>query len=135
MTLRARAQHLATTLAAGLVLAASALPTTVAFAQCRTMGVRGSSMPCCARTRHWRGDELPTVRSQPCCEGVTVSLERLPGAASHDGRSGSVVARTAVSVVDPSLGLCSDNAWRWRLLPISTAAGPPIFLETCSLLI
>lgn len=135
MISRRRAQKALSALAVASLFAASALPSAYALSRCRMTG-QYEATPCCGHEETAGGAEAPaTARASPCCERVSFQIDRLPGAESSAPRPQAAATGAAVAVLDLPPATATAPLRRWSERPRAASAGPPIFLEICSLLI
>jgi hypothetical protein len=130
----ARGRRAVSILAVGVVLTASALPSVYALFRCRMSG-EFEATPCCGHKESAEAEGRASVRAAPCCEKVTFRVEHLPGAESSAPRLQVAVVGLMAAALGAPPSPRGALAGEWNRRPIASCAGPPIFLQTCSLLI
>jgi hypothetical protein len=130
----ARGRRAVSALAVGIVLTASALPSAYALFRCRMSGELEAA-PCCGHKESVDTEGHAVVRATPCCERVTFQIERIPGAESPAPRPQAALLGLVVAILGAPSGSPGVPAVAVNRGPAANSAGPPIFLETCSLLI
>ncbi len=134
MALGKRAQKVLSALAVASVFGASALPTAYALSRCRMTG-EFELEPCCGQKHASPAAEHATARATPCCEKVVFQAERLPGATDPDSRPSGAVGPAVAALEAAPAPSAAALLRRWNRPARAGSAGPPLFIQTCSLLI
>jgi len=113
------------------MVAASLAPTALVFYRCQMMGVR-SSRCCNGDEQQPRGPSSPRLEAERCCTKVSIAVERSPAEVARPSTAHpTLAASTAViAALEPPARSFRPSWTRAQL-----DSGPPIILQTCSLLI
>lgn len=130
----ARKRRAVSTLAVGVMLTASALPSAYALFRCRMSG-EFEATPCCGHNESAKAEGFAEMRATPCCERVTFRVEHLPSTESSPPRLQAALVGLIASALGAPPAPRGALAGEWNRRPAASCAGPPIFLQTCSLLI
>lgn len=91
--------------------------------------------PCCGHKESADPGGYAAARAAPCCERVTFQIEHIPGAESPAPRPPGALLGLVVTILAAPSATPGVSAVAVNRGPAANSAGPPIFLETCSLLI